>query len=469
LILESNLMAKQYDIGKEASVLLEDDYEICRKKIDWKTIPSDILSQDDVNKLQCLEGQNDEILASENDLHAIFSDKDTALKTMIAFTKVLEIRKGEQLAYILTLLWHVLQQDPSRAQIFLSIENFSVGFWRVWSRNDIEPHTAGKAAICAGYILKYANDKNKYLDAHTKLCTWIVEQFKSKIDRLLFGLYALKAVIHNSLFQKLFIDQNSIQRLYEILLNNGDNRQVAYLVVFCLWALSFQNAYKNHDGLLHGQLIAKLVKFVQDNRLQNLKLTRVIFFFFENLLDKENFNEMVCLFGIYPTLESLKDEKINDDELKASILNLIDHLSHEETNLSSFERYEKEVRSDKLAWGPCHTETFWKKYAYKFEENEYFLIKSIIKLLKSPDPETVSVACYDLGQFSQFYPDGKRVLEQIKVDQLSVKMILMSLIEHNNADVRKQALSAVQKLLIKRWESLDDSKDPKDQKDVKVK
>jgi len=441
------------ELPKDAT-LLEDDYEICRKKIDWKTIPNDVLNQDEVNKLQSLEGSGDEILAPENDLHQIFSDKETALKTMTAFIKVLEIRKPDQLAYILTLLSHILQQEPSRAQTFLHIDKFFLGFWRTWSRNDVTPYTAGKAAICAAYILRYANDENKYLEEHTKLCGWVIEQSKSKVDKLLYGLHALKTIVHNPIFQKLFVDQNGVNRLFEILTNNGDNRQVAYLVIFCLWTLSFQNRYANHDGLLNGQLLSKLVKYVQDNRLHNLKLTRVIFYFFENLLNKENFNEMVCLFGLYPTLESLKEEKINDEELKGSILNLMEHLAHVEVSLSSFERYEQEIRSDKLAWGPCHTDTFWKKYAFKFEDEDYKLIRAVINLLGSREPETVAVACYDLGQFSQFYQDGKRVIEK-----LNGKVKLMTLIEHNNAEVRKQALTAVQKLLIKHWEDLDDSKD----------
>jgi len=128
--------------------------------------------------------------------------------------------------------------------------------------------------------------------------------------------------------------------------------------------------------------------------------------------------------------------------------------------MTSLERYHKELESGKLTFGPCHSEAFWKRYAAQFDEDNYKHIKRLIQLLKSQDNETVAVACSDLGEWSRFYPDGKKI-----IDNLKGKPILMELIAHTDPTVSKNAIVAVQKMLIRNWKALeaqktDDSKDP---------
>ena len=114
-------------------------------------------------------------------------------------------------------------------------------------------------------------------------------------------------MIGNFDFQSLFChkDINGIGRLYEILTQKSGHKQVQYLVVYCLWALSFSSEYANHDGLLYGQLISELVKLIPITKYKNRKIARVILQLFENLLDKENFNEMCVRFELYPILDEL--------------------------------------------------------------------------------------------------------------------------------------------------------------------
>ena len=208
--------------------------------------------------------------------------------------------------------------------------------------------------------------------------------------------------------------------------------------------------------LLYGQLISKLVTILS-KKLSTTKIVRIILLFFENLLDIENFNEMIVLFGIYPILEELLDNKITDDELKVTLSILYNKLSNSVKILSSLERYQQEISSDKLSKGPTHTSLFWKKYSTRFDDNNYELIKKLIKLLGSNDNETVALACYDLGQWSIYYPDGKRILTK-----LGAKLKLMTLITHNDKNVKNQALIATQKLLIKNWQQIDNNNDKKD-------
>merc|ERR1712130_391715 len=180
---------------------------------------------------------------------------------------------------------------------------------------------------------------------------------------------------------------------------------------------------------------------------QSIKITRVVLSLFENLINFENFNEMVVLFGLFPVLEQMEnEEKFDDEELKGSVKNLLNNLEKSVKILSSFERYEQEIRSSKLIWGPCHNESFWKKYSNKLEDDNYKLIRSLIALLDSKDPETQAVACYDIGEWSRFYQDAKSVIEK-----LNGKLKMMKLIDHYDQDVKQNALNAVQKVLVKNW------------------
>lgn len=58
-----------------------------------------------------------------------------------------------------------------------------------------------------------------------------------------------------------------------------------------------------------------------------------------------------------------------------------------------------------------HSEKFWKENVKKFEENNYENIKKLINLLDSKDETTVSLACFNLGEFCRNYPFGRKILE----------------------------------------------------------
>lgn len=86
----------------------------------------------------------------------------------------------------------------------------------------------------------------------------------------------------------------------------------------------------------------------------------------------------------------------------------------------------------------------------------YFLLHSLlfrhrklVKLLDSDNDLTLEVACFDLGEFARFHPDGRLLL-----DKLHAKRKLMVQMSHPSAKVSKMALLAVQKLMVQNWESL---------------
>jgi len=54
-----------------------------------------------------------------------------------------------------------------------------------------------------------------------------------------------------------------------------------------------------------------------------------------------------------------------------------------------------------------------------------------------------------VGQFTRFHPRGKQIIQQ-----LDVKTLLMKLLTHLDEDVRREALTALQKLMVQNWEYL---------------
>eukprot|EP00983_Pelagomonas_calceolata_P020687 650287-Pelagomonas_calceolata.AAC.3 len=61
-----------------------------------------------------------------------------------------------------------------------------------------------------------------------------------------------------------------------------------------------------------------------------------------------------------------------------------DKLRHGIQMMSSFDKYRKELMSGHLDWGPSHTsESFWRKNVDKFEERDFFVLRTLLKLIET--------------------------------------------------------------------------------------
>lgn len=61
----------------------------------------------------------------------------------------------------------------------------------------------------------------------------------------------------------------------------------------------------------------------------------------------------------------------------------------------------------------------------------------------SNDPTALAVACHDISQFIQYHPSGRIILSDLKT-----KERVMKLMNHENAEVTKNALLCVQRLFL---------------------
>ena len=95
------------------------------------------------------------------------------------------------------------------------------------------------------------------------------------------------------------------------------------------------------------------------------------------------------------------------------------------------------------------------------EENDFDPIKQLVILLENGNDLTKAVACYDLGQFARYHPYGRLYstrhlnIENRVLDKKGAKDKIIALMETSkNAEIREQALIAVQKILISDWQRI---------------
>lgn len=251
-------------------------------------------------------------------------------------------------------------------------------------------------------------------------------------------------------------DGSGMDVLVKLLRDHSQNSdvQLLYLVVYCLWLISFQK--KCHGVLRQKKIITQFTEICKT--VNREKVVRVCLSTFVNLIDEAKFNEDMIGAGLPKVLGSLTTRKWKDTDLIADLEKLDQKLDDKIMELSSYEMYRAEVLSGALRWGPVHTEQFWRENYNKFDENNFDLIKPLINLLNSEDHTIVQVACYDLGEFARFHPDGKRRILNLKIETsrgtTTAKILMMGKMSHINEEVQKQALLAVQKLMVKNWESL---------------
>ena len=62
------------------------------------------------------------------------------------------------------------------------------------------------------------------------------------------------------------------------------------------------------------------------------------------------------------------------------------------------------------------------------------------------DDDVVAIACYDLGEFVRFYPNGRLVAKG-----LGAREVVLRATEHPNPDVQTQALLCISKILVQNW------------------
>mmetsp|Transcript_4676 Transcript_4676/g.5369 ORF Transcript_4676/g.5369 Transcript_4676/m.5369 type:complete len:541 (-) Transcript_4676:460-2082(-) len=263
----------------------------------------------------------------------------------------------------------------------------------------------------------------------------------------------------------------------------GASAQQLYELCFCLWTMTYDcNTHYNvriafaRDGAVKAlcDLISSAprekVTRVASSALRNLaECTDDNDYEHHNLYDTNKhsddnkkyqqqkvvngslfLNDMIVC-GLIKSVDLMKERQWSDGDIIDDIKTLNKLLHDNYKEMSRWDVYENEVLNGNLEWGVLHTEKFFKQNCKLLEgkDSDFFLLKRLVILVTSDDEDVASIACYDIGEFCRFYPNGKSIAKRI-----GAKDAIMKLIDHENIELQRRALQSVSKMLVQNWEAV---------------
>ncbi|CAL8073697.1 unnamed protein product [Calicophoron daubneyi] len=403
--------------------------------------------------------------------------KESPKLTAKVFISILNrISKEQTLQYILTLLGDVIQEDKTRVRIFTdyfrdSEETLWSNFFGFFQRGD--PYCMYQASrliaefACWSNELMPENDLTYYLN-------WLCEQLKAQgKDYEQTVARDLQMMLRIRDYRVRFEAIGGIDTIIEVLMDKKTGRQLQYQLIFCLWCMSF-DACHVQTMLANSNLLPTVADIFREAERE--KITRISLALFRSILERlptpaaqRNCGLSLVQCKVLRQLELLSQKDFSHDpELTDDMQFLTEKLSGSIQDVSSLEEYTSELKSGRLEWSPVHkSEKFWNENAVKFTDNNYELLKMLVRLVElGVDPLVLSVAVHDIGEFVRHYPRGKQVIES-----LGGKQLVMSLLQHGDPNVRYNALVSLQKIMVHNWEFLGkqlDSAKPQEPKPVDV-
>lgn len=242
-------------------------------------------------------------------------------------------------------------------------------------------------------------------------------------------------------------DNQNIITVLTNLLNNSNNSQLSYNILFIIWSLSFNSNFcqSNQNLIPHLSLISKST--FKEN-LVRLTLSTFINYF--NNSYKSSLKSFLAL-PLSPILNSLNSRKWSDNELKSDLEFLINKLNSSSLIVSNYDHYKTELSSGLLTWSPVHNDiNFWKHQSKNLLLNDYSDLKLLIHLLTSNDDQVLLITLHDLNQFLLHYYNAKTHLN--KADH-EIKVKIMNFLNHSNSNIRFQSLITTQSLLSQSWKN----------------
>jgi len=320
------------------------------------------------------------------------------------------------------------------------------------------------------------------------LTAWLVSQLKSTNgSNIGLAIPAMTALMAATETRHLFSASGGIKYLARQLISSGKKTeftspsyeaydeskktssttiQQLYELTFCLWCMTYElNASPNirADFAKDGSAVAALTGMVTASPRE--KVVRVALSALVNLatctaeenpgvggttqVDGDTFLTDMLACRLMKCIQHLEERQFTDPDIVHDIKTLHKLLADNYKEMSRWEVYKNEVESGHLQWGSTHTEAFFKENARMMEgkDADFKLVKVLIALLSSKDDEVAAIACYDIGEFVRFYPNGRAIAKR-----LGAKELVMPLIEHENVELQRHALQCVSKMMVQNWE-----------------
>lgn len=401
---------------------------------------------------------------SESQQTALLDD-DGAAYVRVFVNILREISAEETVEYVLALIDEMLTANPKRARLFhdKSLSTLDVygtflglllnGNWFIQEKSCrilsfiVSTRPKKGEAIVENGGGSYSKSTYTDIDDVLKgLVDWLCSQLKnpSHPSRAIpTAINSLATLLRESRVRSLFVTADGVKLLIPLIspASTQQSIQLLYETCLCVWLLSYFDAAV--DYLATTRVLPRLMDVIKGSTKE--KVVRVVILTFRNLIAKGTFGAQMIDLGLPQIVQNLKAQAWSDEDLIEALSQLEAGLKDNIKRLSSFDKYKQEVLLGHLEWSPMHKDPgFWRENITNFEENDFQILRVLVTIIDtSNDPTALAVACYDVSQFIQYHPGGRFILSDLKA-----KDRVMKLLNHENAEVTKNALLCVQRLFL---------------------
>ncbi|XP_052176189.1 V-type proton ATPase subunit H [Diospyros lotus] len=377
-----------------------------------------------------------------------------------------DIFKEETVEYVLGLIDEMLMANPKRARLFhdksLANEDTYEPFLRLlWKGNWFIQE---KSCKILSLIVSARPRNQEFVTANGEtsskkqlqlttiddvlkgLVEWLCAQLKNPSNPsrgIPIAINCLATLLKESMVRSLFVQADGVKLLIPLIspASTQQSIQLLYETCLCVWLLSYYEPAIEYLATSRG--LPRLIDVVKGSTKE--KVVRVVVLTLRNLLPKGTFGAHMVDLGLPQIVQSLKAQAWSDEDLLEALNQLEEGLKDNIKKLSSFDKYKQEVLLGHLDWSPMHKDPiFWRENITSFEENDFQILRVLITILDtSSDARALAVACFDLSQFIQQHPAGRVIVTDLKA-----KERVMKLMNHENAEVTKNALLCAQRLFL---------------------
>ncbi|TYH60190.1 hypothetical protein ES332_D08G276100v1 [Gossypium tomentosum] len=431
--------------------------QVLKRDIPWETyMTTKLISGTGLQLLRRYDNRAESVRAQ-------LLDDDGPAYVQVFVNILRDIFKEETVEYVLALIDEMLTANLKRARLFhdrsLANEDTYEPFLRLlWKGNWFIQEKSCKilALIVSarpktqdGVVANGENSKKKGTtinDVLKELVEWLCTQLKKPSHPtcgIPTAIKCLASLLKEPVVRSSFVQADGVKLLIPLITpaSTQQSIQLLYETCLCVWLLSYYEPAIEY--LATSRALPRLVDVVRSSTKE--KVVRVVVLTFRNLLSKGTFGAQMVDLGLPQIVQSLKAQAWSDEDLLEALNHLEDGLKDNIKKLSSFDKYKQEVLLGHLDWSPMHKDPlFWRDNVSCFEENDFQVLRVLITIMEtSSDPRALAVACFDLSQFIQHHPAGRVI-----VNDLKAKERVMKLMNHDSAEVTKNALLCIQRLFL---------------------
>ncbi|KXJ15224.1 V-type proton ATPase subunit H [Exaiptasia diaphana] len=449
---EPNMETEAHSTGVviAGSRLTAEACEVRNQTVNWQSyVQGKMISQDDYTMIADYD-----CMGPEERANIIQTKGDQLAKTCLSLLS--RLTRDQTIRYILVIVDDLLNEERGRVVVFHDFaKKNNVNLWSSFLGlvNRQDQFIIHQAAVisaklaCWGKARLPENDLNFFL-------TWLKEQLTTAGCEYLHSVaQCLQLMLRIESYKQAFFKLDGIKSIVSTLLSTNIGFQLQYQLIFTLWLMSFDPRIAQRM-VGNSAVIPVLADVLRESDKE--KVVRIIIATLRNLMDKPEEKKKDAAVSMIQSklvhvLSILNGKPWADEDIQEDVEYIYEKLNEVVQDLSNFDEYAAEVRSGRLEWSPVHkSEKFWRENAHRLNEKNYEILKILAHLMdSSEDSTTLCIAAHDTGEYVRHFPRGKRVIES-----LGCKEKVMRMMTHNDPNVRKEALLAVQKVMVHNWEYL---------------